>query len=83
VIAESPPGFVVKIGRLDRETTMTKGLKDAAESREREEAQRAQAGREARAEPGDEAKNDARALQQMQEGAVDTDADVERIEDKR
>lgn len=62
---------------------MTEGLKDAAERRERKEEKRAQAEREARAEPGDEAKNDARAVQQMREGAVDTDADIERIENKR
>jgi hypothetical protein len=53
------------------------------ESRDREEAERAERERQSRAEPGDEALNDARALQQMSEGVPDSGAEFERIEDKR
>ncbi|MBK4736368.1 hypothetical protein [Noviherbaspirillum pedocola] len=68
---------------------MEKPSESAAERRnreereEREEAERAAREREARAEPGAEALDDARALQQMSEGVVDTSEEFQRIEQKR
>jgi hypothetical protein len=65
---------------------MASQSESAAERRDRENREaeeRARREREARAEPGTEALDDARALQQMSEGVVDTSEEFQRIEQKR
>jgi hypothetical protein len=61
----------------------TEGASGRGRQEEQQEQENARRKREERVEPGDEALNDARALQQMSEGVVDASEEFERIEDKR
>jgi len=56
---------------------------DRAGNGESRQAGQEEPGRDQPAENGDEALNDARALQQMIEGVPDSDAEFRRIEQKR
>lgn len=56
---------------------------DRAGGEESKQVGRQEPGRDEPAQDGDEALNDARALQQMIEGVPDSDAEFKRIEQKR
>lgn len=65
------------------ETGNDKPGADRAGGEESRQAGQQEPGRDQPAEDGDEALNDARALQQMIEGVPDSDAEFRRIEQKR